>query len=96
MLRLPYSMSDILHTSVDLPVSLQGFLSLELGTTLVTDDGLLSGWTARKRRKISEHFKIKNLEHNIQKYIGNFIFFFTFFLHKNTNNNLCNLCEQTA
>lgn len=33
------------HTSVDLPMSLQRFLCLELGATLVTNYGLFTGCT---------------------------------------------------
>lgn len=39
------------HTGVDLPMSLQGFLRLELGTTLVTDYGLLTSCTKTKKQE---------------------------------------------
>lgn len=41
--------SVCVHTCVDLPVSLQGFLCLELGTTLVTNYGLLTSWRQETR-----------------------------------------------
>lgn len=40
------------HTGVDLPVSLQGFLCLELGATLVTNYGLLTSWKTTRDKKV--------------------------------------------
>lgn len=44
------------HTGVDLPVSLQGFLCLELGTTLVTNYGLLTSCTTDKQETKASTF----------------------------------------
>lgn len=40
------------HTGVDLSVSLQGFLCLELGATLVANYGLLTSWTTTRDKKV--------------------------------------------
>lgn len=44
------------RTGVDLPVSLQGFFCLELGATLVTNDGLLTGWTTSRNEKADAYY----------------------------------------
>lgn len=52
------------HTGVDLSVSLQGFLCLELGATLVTNYGLLTSWKTREEsgRLLHNHTDVPYME----------------------------------
>lgn len=81
-----------LPTGVDLPVSLQGFLGLELGATLVTNDGLLASWTERKRQIV---FIIKVCRIFPYKHVRRLSFSPPFDGHKTAKNEFGHLCEPT-
>lgn len=51
------------HTGVDLPMSLQGFLCLELGTTLVTNYGLLTSCKTTKDKSVDVYYIFTHMQH---------------------------------